>query len=239
MAGLGLVLFALSGGLFLITQYLQFCLGYSAFQTGVRIAPIAAVLLVVAALSSYLVRYFGTKIVVFAGMVLISAGFAWLSTATMLSTYSSVLPAFFLLGIGTGLAVAPCTESVMGSVSIDLAGVGSATNSTALQIGSALGVAVLGSLLNTRYQVDMRTLLDHFSVPAPIAQATVASLGGALGVAHHLGGTVGAELGHAARQSFVDGMVFAVKVGAVISACASIVVLVLLPSRGVDNGSRE
>lgn len=238
MAGLGLVLFALSGGLFLITQYLQFCLGYTAFQTGLRIAPIAGVLLVVAALSSYLVRFFGTKIVVFAGMVLITSGFAWLSTTTMLSTYSSVLPAFFLLGIGTGLAVAPCTESVMGSVSIDLAGVGSATNSTALQIGSALGVAVLGSLLNTRYQVDMRALLDHFSVPAPIAQATVGSLGGALGVAHHLGGTIGAELGRSARQSFVDGMVFAVSVGAVISACASIVVLALLPSRGVGDRSR-
>jgi EmrB/QacA subfamily drug resistance transporter len=238
MSGLGLVLFALSGGLFLITQYLQFCLGYSAFQTGLRIAPIAAVLLVVAALSSYLVRYFGTKIVVFAGMVLITSGFVWLSTVTMHSTYSSVLPAFFLLGIGTGLAVAPCTESVMGSVPIDFAGVGSATNSTALQIGSALGVAVLGSLLNTRYQVDMRALLGQFQVPGPIAQATAGSLGGALGVAHHLGGTLGAQLARSARQSFIDGMVFAVSVGAVICACASIVVLSLLPSRGIDGVSR-
>lgn len=238
MAGLGLVLFALSGGLFLITQYLQFCLGYTAFQTGLRIAPIAAVLLVVAALSSFFVRYLGTKIVVFVGMILITAGFALLSTVTMNSTYSSVLPAFFLLGIGTGLAVAPCTESVMGSVSVDLAGVGSATNSTALQIGSALGVAVLGSLLNTRYQVDMRALLDHFTVPPPIAHATAGSLGGALGVASHLGGALGAELARSARQSFINGMVFAVSVGAVIAACASVVVLALLPSRGRDDASR-
>jgi EmrB/QacA subfamily drug resistance transporter len=239
MAGLGLVLFALSGGLFLLTQYLQFCLGYTAFQTGLRIAPIAAVLLVVAALSSTLVRYLGTKIVVFAGMVLITAGFAFLSTVTMHSTYESVLPAFFLLGIGTGLVVAPCTESVMGSVSVNLAGVGSATNSTALQIGSALGVAVLGSLLNTRYQVDMRAMLAHFSLPASVERETTGSLGGALGVAMHLGGSRAAQLVQTARQSFINGMVFAVSVGAVIAACASAVVLTLLPSRASSNSPHQ
>jgi hypothetical protein len=157
-----------------------------------------------------------------------------LSTVTIHSTYTSVLPALFFLGIGTGLAVAPCTESVMGSVSVDLAGVGSATNSTALQIGSALGVAVLGSLLNTRYQVDMRSLLSHLSLPAPIVQTTVGSLGGALEVAHRLGGTIGAQLATSARQSFISGMVFAVSVGAVISGAAAIVVAVLLPARGED-----
>jgi len=232
MGALSLVLFALSGGLFLFTQYFQFSLGYSALQTGLRIAPIAAVLVVVASLSSTLVRYVGTKVVVFAGMVLIAVGFAMLSSVTIHSAYTNVLPALILLGIGTGLAVAPCTESVMGSVSVDLAGVGSATNSTALQVGSALGVAVLGSLLNTRYQVDLRALLGHYSVPAPIVQTTVGSLGGALQVANRLGGALGAQLALAARQSFISGMVLAVSVGAVISGAAAIVVAVLLPARG-------
>lgn len=231
MAGLGLVLFALSGGLFLLTQYLQFCLGYSALQTGVRIAPIAAVLLVVASVSSVMVRRFGTKIVVFVGMVLVTVGFAWLSRVTMSTTYTGVLPAFFLLGIGTGLAVAPCTESVMGSVSVDLAGVGSATNSTALQIGSALGVAVLGSLLSTRYQNDMRPLLAHIVMPTAALHAAVGSLGGALGVARSVGGSDGSSLALAARTSFVDAMSFAVMVGAVLSAVASLFVVAFLPSR--------
>jgi EmrB/QacA subfamily drug resistance transporter len=234
MGALSLVLFALSGGLFLFTQYFQFSLGYSAFQTGLRIAPIAAVLVAAAALSSTLVRYVGTKVVVFAGMVLIAIGFAMLTSVTIHSTYTNVLPALILLGIGTGLAVAPCTESVMGSVPVDLAGIGSATNSTALQVGSALGVAVLGSLLNTRYQVDLRALLGHYSVPAPIVQTTVGSLGGALQVANRLGGALGAQLALAARQSFISGMVLAVTVGAVISGAAAIVVAVLLPARGED-----
>jgi EmrB/QacA subfamily drug resistance transporter len=239
MAGLGLVLFALSGALFLLTQYLQFCLGYTALQTGLRIAPIAAVLLVVASLSSFAVRVVGTKVVVFCGMALITLGLAMLSAVTIHSTYANVLPAFFLLGIGTGLAIAPCTESVMGSVPIELAGVGSATNSTALQIGSALGVAVLGSLLSTRYQVDMRLLLRHVAVPASVVRTTVGSLGGALGLAHHVGGVLGAQLAASARRSFINGMVFAVSVGAVIAAVASAAVAIFLPARAPENGRKQ
>ncbi len=231
MAGLGLTIFALSGGLFLLTQYLQFCLGYSALQTGIRIAPIAVVLLVVASLSNSVARFFGTKLVVFAGMVLIAIGLAMLSAVTIHTTYSDVLPAFLLMGIGSGLAVAPCTESVMGSVPVDLAGVGSATNSTALQIGSALGVAVLGSLLNTRYQTDMTTLLGHLSISGTVAKATIGSLGGALEVAGRLGGPLAVQLTQSARQSFIDGMVFAVSVGAVIAGIAALVVAAFLPAR--------
>ncbi len=234
MAGLGLVLFALSGGLFLFTQYLQFCLGYSAFQTGLRIAPIAGVLLLVASLSSMLVRRFGTKIVVFSGMGLIALGFAMLSTVTLHSTYANVLPAFFLLGIGSGLTVAPCTESVMGSVPVELAGVGSATNSTALQIGGALGVAVLGSLLSTHYQNDMGSLLAHSVIPGPVLHTAIGSLGGALGIARHVGGSVGYSLARSARQSFIDAMTFAVSVGAMLSGVAAVLVLALLPSRGSE-----
>lgn len=241
--GLGLVLFALSGGLFLLTQYLQFCLGYSAFRTGLLIAPIAAVLVVAASLSSLLVRYLGTKIVVATGMGLIALGFALLATVTTHSTYLDVLPAFFLLGIGSGLTVAPCTESVMGSVPMELAGVGSATNSTALQIGGALGVAVLGSLLNTRYRDDMLSLLTGLAAPPSSLHSAMGSLGGALNVAGHIGGAIGAHLARSARQSFIDAMTFAVTVASVLSGVATVFVLALLPAKsdylGPKRGRRD
>lgn len=237
IAGLGLVLFALSGALFLLTQYLQFCLGYTALQAGLRIVPIAAVLLVVASLSSFAVRLAGTKVVVLCGTVLITLGLALLSTVTIHSTYANALPAFFLLGIGTGLAIAPCTEAVMGSVPKERAGVGSATNSTSLQIGSALGVAVLGSLLSTRYHADMRVLFGHNAVPAPVARTALGSIGGALEVAKHVDATLGTQLANAARQSYVSGMVFAVSVAAGIAAVASIVVATFLPARAPDDES--
>ncbi|MHB1209261.1 MAG: MFS transporter [Acidimicrobiales bacterium] len=231
VAGLALTIFALSGGLFLLTQYLQFCLGYSALQTGLRITPIAVILLVVASLSSLAVRWVGTKIVVFVGMVCIASGLAMLAFTTVHSTYMNSLPSFILMGVGSGLCVAPCTESVMGSVPPELSGVGSATNSTALQIGSALGVAVLGSLLNTRYQDRLTELFTGYSLPASIRRASESSLGGALEVARRLGGNVGAQLGEAAKASYISGMVFAVSIGAALSGFAAVVVLFLLPSK--------
>jgi EmrB/QacA subfamily drug resistance transporter len=231
MGTMGLVFFALMGGLFLLTQYLQFSLGYSALQTGLRVAPIAAVLLVVASLSSMLVRLVGTKLVVFAGMGLIAIGLGLVSRVTVHGTYLDVLPAFLLMGIGTGLAYAPCTESVMGSLPLDLAGVGSATNSTALQTGGALGVGVLGSLLNTRYQNRMAPALAHYQVPKSILDQLNGSLGGALAVARHLGSPLGSELAELARRSFVSGMDLAVTVGAIALVFGTIAVLVMLPNR--------
>jgi len=232
IGGMTMVMFALMGGLFLLTQYLQFSLGYTALQTGLRVAPIAAVLLVAAPLSSMLDRSFGTKPVVFTGMVLIAVGFGLLAHVTVRSTYLDVLPAFFLIGTGTGLAFAPCTESVMGSLPIDQAGVGAATNSSALQIGGALGVGVLGSLLNGRYQDQMAPLLVHNAVPSSVQDLVLGSLGGALAVAEHIGGRLGAELAAVARHGFVSGMDLAVTVGAVVVGMSAVVVVAFLPNRG-------
>src|ERR1019366_3111701 len=111
-----------------------------------------------------------------------------LSRTTVAGTYRSALPAFLLLGLGTGLAFAPSTESVMGSLPRTQAGTGSATNSTALQLGGALGVGILGSLLASRYQGRMHLALAHQPVPASVLHIINGSLGGALEVAQHVGG---------------------------------------------------
>ncbi len=231
MGGLALTLFALSGTMFLLTQYLQFSLGYSPFQTGLRITPIALVLIIVASFSTTLARYAGSKVVVVAGMALIGLGLQLLSAVTIHTTYNQALPAFFLLGIGSGLAIAPCTDAVMGSVPNDLAGIGSATNSTALQIGSALGVAVIGSLLNTRYQGRIDVLLASHGTPASVMVIIRSSLGGALTVAQRVGGPMGAQLAFAARESFLAGLDFAVDVAAALVGAAALIVAVLLPAR--------
>ncbi len=231
VAAMALVFFALMGGLFLLTQYLQFSLGYSALQTGVRIAPIAAVLLVVAPLSSLLVRAAGTKAVVFTGMVLIATGLVLLSRTTVHGTYLNALPAFLLMGTGTGLAFAPSTEAVMGSVPPEQAGVGSATNGAALQTGGALGVGIMGSLLNTRYQTLLAPDLARRAMPAQVHQLIVGSLGGALAVAHSIGGTLGRALAAVARAAFVSGMALAMEVAAVVVGAAALVVLVALPTK--------
>lgn len=229
---MALVIFALMGGLFLLTQYLQFSLGYSALQTGVRISPIAAVLLVAAPISMVLDRWIGTKAVVGCGMAFIAIGLLLLSRTTVQGSYRDAFPALLLMGLGVGLAFAPCTESVMGSLPREEAGVGSATNSASLQIGGALGVGVLGSLLNSRYQDRLDPTLSRYPIPKGIKDLITGSLGGALAVAEHVGGVLGRGLALVAREAFVSGMDLAVAVGAVAVGVAAVAVVIVLPNRG-------
>jgi EmrB/QacA subfamily drug resistance transporter len=232
VGAMALVIFALMGGLFVLTQYLQFFLGYDALQAGLRVVPIAGTLLVVSPLSSQLDRIFGTKLLVFSGMCLIAVGFLLIAHVTVHGTYLDTLPAFLLIGIGTGLCVAPCTESVMGSLPPAQAGVGSATNGAALQTGGALGVAVLGSLLNTRYQNHMNRVLAHYQIPSSALHDITGSLGGALAVAERIGGLLGAELSAVARLSFISGMELSAAAGAIVVAVGALIVLAALPRSG-------
>ena len=151
-------------------------------------------------------RAIGTKLTVAAGLLVIAGGLWQVSMASAATTYSGILPGMILLGVGAGLAIPSATESVMGSLPGGHTGVGSATNGAFLQMGGALGVAVIGSLLNTRYQDLMTGALASYHVPDAVMQTILGSLGGALGVAGRVGGVLGAELGHLARASFVSGM---------------------------------
>jgi O-antigen ligase len=168
-------------------------------------------------------------------MAIVALGFGLLTRVTVHDTYMDVLPAFLLIGLGTGLAFAPSTESVMGSLPVDQAGVGAATNGAALQTGGALGVGVLGSLLNTRYQNRLAPVLAHYKMPASILHLITGSLGGALAVSQKIGGVLGPELANFARRSFVSGLDLAVSVGAVVVGTAGLVVLVVLPNRSAQH----
>ena len=236
MPAVALAVFALMGSLFVLTQYLQFSLGFSAFGAGLRILPIAVVLAVAAPASSYLDRWLGTKVVIGTGLVLVACGLAQLTTTTTAEGFGHALIGMVLLGLGAGLIIAPGTASVMGSLPRDRAGAGAAMNGTALQVGGALGVAVLGSVLSSRYQSKMAPVLSAHAVPAVAAHAISSGIGGALAVARIAGGELGAELADAARAAFVTGMDAALLVGAVVVAASAVLVLVALPARRRPQG---
>jgi EmrB/QacA subfamily drug resistance transporter len=231
IAALALVLFALLGLFFLMTQYLQFCLGMSPLETGLAITPVALVLLVVAPLSALVVRWLGTKTVVVGGLLLISIGMGLLSRTTVHDTYVDALPWFILIGAGVGLTMAPSIESIMGSVTRGEAGVGSATSDTSMQVGGALGVAVLGTTLNIRYQNLIAPLLSHVAIPAGIKALVLGSVGGALAVAQRAPAPAGAALAGAATRGFISGMDLGLLVGSLTVALAGTVVLAFLPNR--------
>jgi EmrB/QacA subfamily drug resistance transporter len=237
MASVALAVFALMGCLFVLTQYLQFSLGYSAFATGLRILPIAGVLGVAAVSSIYFDRVLGTKVVVAVGLIVVAVGLWQLTTTTTSVGFSHTLLGMVLLGFGSGFIISPATASVMDSLPRERSGVGSATNSSSLQVGGALGVAVIGAVLSSRYQGDIAPLLAGHSVPLVAKNAILGSIGGALAVAHAAGGSMGAALATQARHAFVAGMDLSLRVGAVVVAVSMVLVAAALPSRRVDAGS--
>ncbi len=217
-----LVFFALFGATFLQTQYLQFVLGYTALEAGLRVGPIALVLMVTAPTSARLVERVGTKLIVAGGLAIVSMALVVLSFATVTSGYPPVLAAMLMLGLGMGMTMAPATESIMGSLPRAKAGVGSAVNDTTRQIGGALGVAILGSLLASTYASRLGE-----GVPA----AAKASVGAALDLARQIGGEQGAALAASAKSAYVDGMGVGVLVAAGVALLGSAIALAFLPSR--------
>jgi predicted MFS family arabinose efflux permease len=227
--GVMLVFFALFGSFFFITQELQFVLGYTPLQAGLRLAPIALVLAVAAPLSGRLVERIGNRAMVSIGLGLAALGLAFLGTATAGSGYGHILQSLLFLGVGMGFAIAPATESIMGSLPVEKAGVGSAMNDTTRQVGGALGVAILGSVFSSAYVAGLAPALR--STPPVAAKAAGQSVGAALAVAQRLGGSAGEALGLAARTSFVHAMDRALFVGAGFALLGALIALIWLPNR--------
>ena len=126
-----------------------------------------------------------------------------------------------------GLSVAPATESIMGSLPLHQAGVGSAVNDTSREVGGALGVAIVGSMLSSLYSANLNGKLPA-DVPAPVRDAADQSVGAALQVSAQLG-RVGAPLADAARESFVYAMSRASLVTAAVAVVGALAGVALPP----------
>ena len=132
--------FGLLGALFLQTQFLQLDLGNSPLQSGLRILPMAATLVVSAVLAPFIARLIGVKFTAAAALAAVAGGLWQIAAASSLATtYGDVLPGLLLIGLGAGLLLPTATNSVVGSVPQGDSGMGSATNAVALQVGGRSG----------------------------------------------------------------------------------------------------
>jgi EmrB/QacA subfamily drug resistance transporter len=229
-----LVFFAMFGSMFFLSQYLQFVLGYDALQSGVRLLPIAGALMVAAPLSSKLVGVLGTKIVVTIGLVLVAAAMVLMSAATVTSGYGLVAVVLTVIGIGMALAMAPATDSIMGSLPPEKAGVGSAVNDTTREVGGALGIAILGSITSSIYRHQITKSPVFAAAQQQSAQGAAAirdSIGAASEVAKQLPGNVAGVLTDATNRAFVHALDRTVLVGAGIALVGALVAAIFLPAR--------
>jgi predicted MFS family arabinose efflux permease len=194
-----LVFFAMFGSYFIFTQYLQFVHGYDPLSAGVRMLPWALAYMASATQSAKMVERFGQRLVVSSGLVIAASGLAIVAlTSTPTSSYWLFAIGLVVQALGMGFTTAPSTGAIMRSLPLHKAGVGSAVNDTTRELGGALGVAVLGSLVASQFRSSI-----HSAVSGLPAQATH-SLAEALQHAQTVGGVRGGVIANAARDSFVS-----------------------------------
>ncbi|WP_375485689.1 MFS transporter [uncultured Jatrophihabitans sp.] len=219
--------FAFFGFVFVAMQYLQLVRGDSALVAALSMLPMGLGMLSTSRAVPPLVARIGQRACCVGGLVLMGIGFAVLAQLDGSSSYWLVVTGLWPLGVGMGLAMTPATAAVTDSLPPALQGVGSAMNDLARELGGALGIAVLGSLLDSTY----RGHLNLPGVPAPVEAQARSSLG----VAAHLGNAVRPVAQHA----FVDGMHVAVYAAAAVTCCAALAVAVLLRRPDISGASTD
>ncbi|MFJ8020499.1 MFS transporter [Streptomyces sp. NPDC096311] len=214
-ASFSLVLLTLAqGGLMLVlTQYLQFVLGYSATQTGLAFAPLALATLAFNSVGAALLPKTGNRAMVVFGLLVIASGFGLLSTLNAESGWGVLAGAMCLMGAGGGLTMPAAMAAMMGAIPDEHAGVGSALNDTVQQAGAALGVAVLGAVLSS-------TFTGHMPATAPAAARH--SIGDALAVAARTGDTSLLASAHDAFTSAMSASFLAGGAGVLVAAVLAV-----------------
>jgi EmrB/QacA subfamily drug resistance transporter len=207
-----LVLFVALFGLFLvILQYLQLMLGYSALKSAVSLLPLTLLMLPISASAAPLSERYGMKLVSGIGLALTGAGMVVFATLDAGSGYGALLVAQLILGVGLGLAMTPATNAIVSSLPAAKQGVASAVNDTTREIGTALGIALMGSMFNTGYR---QAIDGHLAgLPADVAAQAREAPALALNAAQGLG-RGGDALADAARAAFTSGMRLSMLIGA-------------------------
>jgi EmrB/QacA subfamily drug resistance transporter len=226
---IGLVFFSLFGAIFFLTMYLQEVKDYGPLAAGLRITPVAVGLVLGGPLSAKLAHRFGTRTVVAAGLTIVAAALLVMSSMDGATGYGEIALSLVLLGFGMGTTMAPATESIMSSLPLAHAGVGSAMNDTVRLVGGTLGVAILGSLLSSRYGADMEGAVA--GLPEPARAAAENSIGGASAVAERIGGDAGATLNSVAETAYASAMGTTLTVAAGVALAGAFVALLILPGR--------
>ena len=184
-------------------------------------------------------RRLGSKLTIALGLALVSGGLVQVAGASTTTTYTETVLGMTMLGVGAGLVFPAGVGAVMGQLPRAHTGVGSGTNGSFVQIGGALGVAVVGSLLSTRYQHRMSSFLAPFDVPHGVEHAILGAFGTALAVSRELGGVSGRLLATAARSAFISGMDLGLHVAAIVALGGCLLALLALPSRGADRSRQN
>lgn len=237
--GVTITFLAMFSMFFVIAQYLQTVRGYSPLRGGIATLPFAVTMLAISPRGPALGARFGTKRVVLSGMVIMPIGLLLLSTATERSPYILIALSLVIMSVGPALAIPTLSTGIVLSLPLDKAGVGSAVNDTTREVGGAIGIAVIGSILNAQYRSGIASTLAQ--LPPEAAPVSAAARHGVSALADlvsrapdtpALSGFV-PQLQHllaVAKHEFVGGMQVGLRVSAAVVLATALVLAKWFPS---------
>ena len=213
---------------FLFALYVQFVLGYTALQAGLATMPEALASMVVAPFTAPLADRYGSRLVMAVGFAVLALTFLPLALVDTDTSYWYLLGPLVLAGAGLSLAMTPATNDIMIATPYEKAGIGSAVNDTARELGAALGIATLGALSTSIY----RGTVDVAHLPPEVAAPAAESMGAAIEAAYQLSrsGTLGEAAAQATitetGQAFTTAFAQTMAISGAVSALAAAALLV-------------
>ena len=221
-ASVTIAFFTLSGFIFLMTQFFQFVRTYSPLATGVHLLPVAVSVAVGSIVGTRLAVRVGTKAIVTFGLVMQAVFYLWVaSDISPTLSYRIIAIQMVVYGLGMGLTAAPATESIMGAVAADQAGVGSAMNDSTRLLGGTLGVAVIGSIYASLYGTRLNSTLPA-ALPQSLTHLVHQSVGAAFGVSSQLTANGQLTTADGVRQAAVNAFDHGLSIGCVVAGAVAL-----------------
>ena len=226
---IGIMFFAGPATYFFLTQFFQIVPGRDPFEAGLLILPNAFAIMVATAFAPRLTERFGPKRLVAASVLLMSVAAALFTQVDSGWTATPEIALIMLFGFGFGLGMPPITDAIMASVPVEDAGIGSAVNDVSRELGSALGVAVLGTFINSLYKGNVSDRLDGV-VDESVVETAREGLGVVAGLAQTLPADAAQTTMAGAGDAFVEAMNTGFWLNAAVLFGGAMVALWLLPS---------
>jgi len=233
------LVFSMSTMAYLFPQYLQFVMGNDVLGAAYRQVPLAVTYMVAGPLAPRLVERIGSKMVLAGGMGVVGAVLLAASTLDVDTSYWFVAVLLAVLALGVASAFGPATDSIMGAVPKHRAGVGSAMNDATRQVGAALGIAIVGTMLVSGYRTYISAHAASLGVGHDTLERVKSSVAASLSTASHLGAAAGDRLADVTRRAFVHGMSLGFVLGGAVCLMASLAVIWRLPARELEAPSPE
>ena len=225
---IGIQFFASFGLFFTVLQYLQFVADLSPLMAAVCLLPLPVVMIPLARNAPRIAARVGYRRIAPVGLVLTAAGLLVVSTVGTDFVYVWFAAGLVVFAMGMALAGTPSTTAITEALPHHKQGVASAVNDTARELGSALGIAILGSALNQAYRDGMLGAVG--ALPAQARDAALSSIAFISSPEVEGAGATAAPVVEAARQSFVDGVHAALVIAAVVALAGAVAVLLVAPS---------